>query len=342
MGRFEHGGDVYAHPGVLDFSASVSPLGMPAAAREALVRQVDSLEKYPDPRCRDLRAAIARHEGVPESSVVCTAGATDLMDRVCRARRPRVGLVARPCYSGYEQALLASGARVAGVALLEEEGFAVTDRFADAIRTGLNLAFVASPNNPTGLPVQRDLMLRILARARQAGCVLVVDECFADLAGVGSAVELAQDWPNLLVMKAFTKTYAMAGLRLGYGICSDQGLVGALERAGQPWAVSVPAQVAGVAALSDGDYLPRAQAYVARERARLAAGLAGAGMRVVPGQANYLLFKSPRDLYAPLLQRGILIRWCQNFAGLGERWYRVAVRTQQDNDALLRALGEVA
>ncbi len=322
MGRFEHGGDVYAHPGVLDFSASVSPLGMPASARGALVRQVDSFERYPDPYCRDLRTAIARHEGVPESFVVCTAGA--------------------PCYSGYEQALLASGARVAEVALLEEEGFRVTSRFADAIRPGVGLAFVANPNNPTGIAVSRDQMLRLLARARQAGCLLVVDECFADLAGVASAVELAQAWPNLLVMKAFTKTYAMAGLRLGYGMCSDQGLVGALERAGQPWAVSVPAQVAGVAALSDGDYLPRLQAYVARERARLAAGLAGMGMRVVPGQANYLLFKSPRDLYAPLLRRGILIRRCQNFSGLGERWYRVAVRTQQENDALLRALGEVA
>ena len=342
MGRFEHGGDVYAHPGVLDFSASVSPLGMPASARGALVRQVDSFERYPDPYCRDLRTAIARHEGVPESFVVCTAGATDLMDRVCRVCRPRVGLVASPCYSGYEQALLASGARVAEVALLEEEGFRVTSRFADAIRPGVGLAFVANPNNPTGIAVSRDQMLRLLARARQAGCLLVVDECFADLAGVASAVELAQAWPNLLVMKAFTKTYAMAGLRLGYGMCSDQGLVGALERAGQPWAVSVPAQVAGVAALSDGDYLPRLQAYVARERARLAAGLAGMGMRVVPGQANYLLFKSPRDLYAPLLRRGILIRRCQNFSGLGERWYRVAVRTQQENDALLRALGEVA
>lgn len=341
MGRFEHGGDVYAHPGVVDFSANVNPLGMPAAAKRELARRVDDFQRYPDPAARELTRAIAAHEGVPVPSILVTAGASDLMARVCLAVRPRVALVTAPCYSGYEQALGWVGARVERVALRGEEGFRPTDRLVSAFHTGLDLAFIASPNNPTGITVPRGLLVRMLDRAAGVGCVVVVDECFLDFTDAPSAASLTAAYANLVVMKAFTKTYAMAGLRLGYGICSDAELVARLVGVGQPWAVSVPAQVAGLAALGETDYLPRTRAYVAKERERLRAGLAALGLQVVPGEANYLLFCSPVPLYQPLLDRGMLIRRCQNYEGLGEGWYRVAVRTRKENEALLGAVAEV-
>ena len=133
----------------------------------------------------------------------------------------------------------------------------------------------------------------------------------------------------------------MAGLRLGYALCADAGLLDALRQAGQPWAVSTPAQAAGLAALREEDYVRAVRALIAAERPRLAAGLAALGCRVAPGQANYLLFFCARELCGPLRRRGILLRSCANYKGLGPGWYRAAVRTGAENDRLLRAIGEV-
>jgi threonine-phosphate decarboxylase len=368
MGRFEHGGGAWSHPGCTDFSANVNPLGMPAAAREALVRSVDSFAAYPDPDCVELRRAIAGFEGVDAAWVLPTAGASDLMARVCRALRPRRALVEAPCYSGYEQALGQVGASVVRHVLLERDGLRLTGRVLGDIGPGCDLVFLASPNNPTSLGVDLGLLRRVVERAGEVGATVVLDECFCDFTERPSGVALAGAHPNLVVMKALTKTFALAGLRVGYGVCSDARLLAAVAAQGEPWAVSTPAQVAGVAALSEPGFLERTRAYVAAGRARLASGMRALGLDVVEGEANFLLVRSGRELFSPLLARGFLVRRCENFHGLaggcgeggtrlaggcgeasaaapgdggGPWWYRVAVRTHEENEALLGALAEV-
>lgn len=341
MGRFEHGGDIYAHEGVLDFSANVNPLGMPPAAVRALRESVSEFSSYPDPSCRALTDALCAAEGVASGQLVCTAGASDLIARVCAVVRPKKALVCAPCYSGYEQALEQTGAQVVRHLLREEDGFALTGSVAADIVPGVGLVFIASPNNPTGLLVDREVLAAVLQAARAAGARVVLDECFLDFTYGKSALDLATRFPELVVMRAFTKTYAMAGLRLGYGICADERFVGRLRAAGQPWAVSTPAQVAGVAALQDDGFLERTRRYVADERRFLMCALEDAGMRVVEGVANYLLFSSPVELYAPLLEQGIMIRRCDNYQGLSGRWYRMAVRTHGENERFAQALSHV-
>ena len=356
MARFEHGGDVYTHEGVVDFSANINPLGMPPIAREALVKHVADYERYPDAECRDLRQALARLEGTDAGTIVCTAGASDLLQRLCNVVRPKVALVTAPCFSGYEEALEQAGARIVRHPLREEDGFNVTDSLLGFTQRDYSLGggavgsaeagesaapamlFLCTPNNPTGLVIDRDLLVRVLDEAREAGVVVVLDECFLDFTGEPSAVELCVRYPNLVVMRAFTKMYAMAGLRVGYGICADEAFIAQLAHAGQPWAVSGPAQVAALAALSETDWVERTRRYVDEQRAVLVQGLQAAGMQVIPGRANYLLFKSPRELYEPLLRRGFLIRRCGNFQGFDESWYRVAVRTAEENAAFLEVL----
>lgn len=349
MERFEHGGDVYSHEGAVDFSANVNPLGMPDHVARALRDHVADCEAYPDPACRQLRAALSQSEGVPAGRILCTAGATDLIYRACAALKPASGLVTAPCFSGYERALEQCGARVVRYRLKPEDGFGVTGEMLSCPAlsgTGgeagrVDLAFLCNPNNPTGLVIDAGLLERILAAARDRGTVVVLDECFLDFTGRPSAVPLCEEFPNLVVMKAFTKLYAMPGLRLGYGICSDEALVARLDAAGQQWAVSTPAQVAGVAALEEPGWAQRTREYVYAQRAVLEAGLRGCGLHVVPGQANYLLFQSGRELYGPMLQRGFLIRRCENFEGLDDTWFRIAVRTESENAAFLAALKEV-
>ena len=352
LARFEHGGDVYTAFGsrgnMIDFSANLNPLGMPVEVVRAVRDAANSFDAYPDLQCRALKRALAGKLGVSDAHIVCTAGATDLIWRLCQAIRPHTALVTAPTFSGYEQALERVGARVVQHRLREEKGFRVTERILGEeplSRAGRDssskIVFLCSPNNPTGLSIGRDLVLSVLDAARESATVVVIDECFLDFTGEASAVELCEDYPNLVVMRAFTKTYAMAGLRLGYGVCSDVRLVRELEEAGQPWAVSTPAQVAGVAALGVDGWVERTRAYVNAERAILARGLCELGMHVVPGEANYLLFRSPIALYEPLLERGFLIRRCGNYQGLDECWYRAAVRTGEENAALLQALSDI-
>ena len=341
MDRFAHGGDVTGLPGVLDFSASLSPLGIPEPALEVLRSNVEAFAAYPDPACRGLTAAIAAFEGVDERLVLPCAGATDALTRLCQALRPSHVLVCAPCYSGYEQAAEQVGATVVRHLLRDGDDFVVGLDLVDAITAEVGVVFLANPNNPTGRLLSREVLLACLERAARVGAVVALDECFVDLAGGGGSNDLLAGHPNLVIVKALTKTFALAGLRVGYALCADERLLGRLREAGQPWAVSVPAQLAGVTCLGDRGYLARACQVVSSERERLRAALAAWGFRVVPSEANYLLFEADETLGARLLGEGVMVRSCENFVGLGARWYRVAVRAPHENALLVEALGKV-
>ena len=341
MERFEHGGDIYVHAGVLDFSANLNPCGMPARVREVLRDNVDAYSVYPDPHCQALTDALAAYEGVHREWMQATAGATDAIVRLVQAAKPRRALLVAPCYSGYEQALEQVGCQIVWHDLRREDGFALTKEVLERIDEGIDLVVLANPNNPTGRCVDAGLLGTCLEQARAAGALVALDECFVELTERAGSSALVADNKNLVVIKAYTKTFALAGLRLGYAICSDAELLARMAAAGQPWAVSVPAQLAGVACLGEHDHLERSRRLVAAERARLRASLEECGMAVVPGEANYLLFEGPTGLAEALLARGILVRSCDNYRGLSDRWYRVAVRTPQENDRLMAALQEV-
>ena len=201
-------------------------------------------------------------------------------------------------------------------------------------------------NNPTGRLVDGALLRAAAEQCRAVGAVLAVDECFlplSDGAGPGLAPCLAE-YPNLLLLRAFTKSYAMAGLRLGYALSANGGLLERMAAAGPPWSVSTPAQAAGLAALEQcSDWPEKARALLASERPALSDGLAALGLEVVPGQANYLLFRAAgaADLKERMLMRGVLIRSCANYHGLGNDWYRVCVGQAEQNRRLLAALKEV-
>lgn len=341
MRRFEHGGDVYTHTGVVDFSANLNPLGMPQAALDALRENVGRFEAYPDPRCTELTRAIARMHELDERYLVCTAGATDLMDRIARVSHAKYALVAAPCYSGYEQALDQSGTKILRHLLREDSDFSLEDDFLDSMTGDISLIFIANPNNPTGLAIEMPLLELILDRAAHINARVVLDECFIEFSDIPSMLARIEEFPQLIIMRAFTKTYAMAGLRLGYGVCSDAEFMRALHDAGQPWAVSSPAQIAGVAACGQGEYVQKSRRYVCHERQWLKHELEKLGAYVIDGRANYLMFRCMRELFDLLLERGVLIRSCDNFVGLGDSWYRVAVRTHEENKQLIGAMKDV-
>ena len=350
MLEYTHGGDVltararYGGP-VLDCSANLNPLGMPPAVGEAAAEAARGAAPYPDPLCRALRAAIAEHDGVEPEQVLCGGGAADLIYRLVYALGPRRALVTAPAFSEYEGALSAAGCAVARHLLRRERNFDVDEGILEAIGPDTELVFLCTPNNPTGRLIDQELLLAAAEKCRGLGAVLAVDECFLPLAcgGPGLAPWL-EEYPNLLLLRAFTKSYAMAGLRLGYTLSADTALLERLSLSGPPWSVSTPAQAAGLAALTQcPDWPSQARAFLERERPALAEGLSALGLDVVPGQANYLLFRAAgvTDLKESMLTQGVLIRSCANYHGLGEDWYRVCVGQAEQNRRLLAALREV-
>ena len=233
------------------------------------------------------------------------------------------------------------------VELTAENGFRLTpEQLKAAITPRTRVVMACTPNNPTGRLVDGALLRAAAEQCRAVGAVLAVDECFlplSDGAGPGLAPCLAEH-PNLLLLRAFTKSYAMAGLRLGYALSANGGLLERMAAAGPPWSVSTPAQAAGLAALEQcPDWPEKARALLASERPALSDGLAALGLEVVPGQANYLLFRAAgaADLNDRILTRGVLIRSCANYHGLGNDWYRVCVGQAEQNRRLLAALKEV-
>jgi threonine-phosphate decarboxylase len=190
--------------------------------------------------------------------------------------------------------------------------------------------------------VEPALLREILSVCGETGSRLFLDECFLDLCDRRDTLtDLLAGAPRLTLLRAFTKSFGMAGLRLGYCLTSDAALLRKMSRAVQPWNVSVPAQAAGIAALDETAYLDRARALVRKERPYLAAALTELGLTVVPSESNFLLFSGPRELDAALRDRGIAVRSCENFHGLGPGWYRAAVRSRAESDAFLSALAEI-
>lgn len=344
-----HGGDWAGYAAQyggkpLDFSANVSPLGLPDGVRDAVIRSLDGAGDYPDPLCRALREAIAGAEDVDPDWILCGGGAADLIYRAVLAKRPRRALVTAPTFAEYEAALDLAGCETERYLLREETGFSLDGGFLTAITPETDMVFLCQPSNPTGRTVPRALLRSVLERCREAGALLAVDECFCcflDAPEAFTTKGLLGEYQNLLILKAFTKLYAMAGLRLGYCLCGGRDLLDAMGRGGPPWAVSGPAQAAGIAALSETAYVRAVRALIAQERPRLAGELSRLGLRVVAGEANFLLFFSPEPLLGPLRERGILIRDCSNYAGLNQGWYRAAVRTREENRRLIRALEEI-
>lgn len=341
MRPYEHGGDIYggARP-LVDFSVNVNPLGMPPAALDALGARPEEDVRYPDPSCRALRHALSQRFGVTPDSVLCGCGSADLILRVCLALRPKMTLVTAPAFSEYARSASLAGSAVKEFPLREETGFAVTADYAGAVTADTDLVFLCNPNNPTGRLCDSGAVEALAVACRKKGAVLVVDECFLPFTEGTSALPLLQKYPNVLILRAFTKIYAMAGLRLGV-LLGDAELLSRIEPYGAQWSVSTVAQRAGLAALSQTEWAEDSRRYTAAQRQRLAERFTALGLTVYPSDSNFLLLRSPMPLPEKLRERGLWVRKCENFTGLDNTYFRVGVQRAEENELLLRAVEEI-
>lgn len=346
MPEYVHGGDVYSFAArfggaPVDLSANINPYGIPACVKQAMQEAIDDCTQYPDPFCRAARAAIGVTEGIDPDRIYCGSGAADVLDRLAAVLGPKTALLLAPTFAEYERTL--AGADLRFHTLRAEEGFAVTERILDDVTPDLDAVYLCNPNNPTGRTIDTALLRAIAARCEQVGARLIVDECFLDFVQGGETlVPHLDEFPTLVLLRAYTKMYAVPGVRFGWCMTADAALIEGLYRAGQPWNVSVIAQACAVACAQERGFARKSAARIADERAYLSAQLVARELWVCPGKANFLLFRAQdADLQEKLAQRGILVRDCANYRGLTRGYYRTAVKTRKESDALLAALDEI-
>jgi len=339
---FEHGGNLTLHKGIkYDFSQNINPLGMPGAVRDAVCASADESLFYPDPDSTHLRALLAGQKGIAPENILCGNGSSDLIFRTCAFFRPETVLIPEPAFSEYERSVRMFGGSVRPYMLKKENGFLPDREIFRMLTPEIGLLFLGHPNNPTGRLVPEVLLREILEHCSRLGIPVMVDECFLDFTDGKSALSFLSSCPGLLILNAFTKTYGMAGIRLGY-LMGEKKLLSEINRFGAAWSVSRPAQMAGAAALScDPAWTEKTKQLVKKERQFLSDGLSRLGLCVYPGDADFLLVESRRSLYAPLMEKSILVRSCDNFPGLDEHFLRIGVKTHEWNKHLLAAIESI-
>ncbi len=341
MTKHIHGGDVYKYRNCLDFSANLNPLGTPESVKQAIRDSLEHIAEYPQVGCRTLRERIAEYEGVKAEEVICGNGAAEVIFTLCRAVNPKRALIPAPTFAEYGQALASTGCELEYYMLTENEGFVLGEAYLNILHRGLDMAFLCNPNNPTGILIPHRLLKRILEKCRKLGILLVVDECFLDFVrepGEYSLKRSLSGFNNLFILKAFTKRYAMAGVRLGYGLSSNRLLLDKMEQNVQPWNVSTMAQAAGIQALKETEYVEKGRQLVFLESQWLKEEMERIGYRVFPSEANYIFFKGPEELFDFCLRKRIVIRDCSNYPGLKKGYYRIAVRNHEENVRLIDVL----
>ena len=331
---------------LLDFSANINPLGMPASLKQAMIENLACAERYPDVEYQQLHQALAAHHGVPASWILAGNGETESIFTLVHGLKPRRAMVVAPGFAEYRRALETIDCQIETYALREEDGWQLTERILSSLTTELDCLFLCTPNNPTGLLPERALLDAIAARCRTLGIALILDEAFIDFIAdePGFIADLKHN-PHVWVLRSLTKFYAIPGLRLGYVLNGDERAVARLRKHQMPWSINAFAALAGERVLNDHDYQQATLRWLAREGQRLYQALDEIdGLTVYPGRANYLFLRCERadiELQYALLQQRVLIRSCANYPGLDGRYFRVAVRSEAENQRLLAALRQV-
>lgn len=351
---YDHGGNIFSAarrlglpPETLsDFSASINPLGISPAVRNALICALDRLVHYPDSSHLTLKQALACYHGLSPANFAIANGSTELIYNLPALLPGKKALIISPSFSEYVRALNQHGWEIQHFVLTPENNFSIDiGKLEQALAGGINALYLCNPGNPNGSLHPRVVLEQVYRLCLAAGTFMVLDEAFMDFCEEATAKHFVAHCSNAIVLRSMTKFFAIPGLRLGYAIGnSNTTLIEDLDAMGGPWSVNTLAQEAGVAALQDGEHNRKTLEYIRQERRVLIQKLEQfPQLRVYPSDVNYLLVEikdglSAGELRECLLDQRILIRDCSSFMGLSERFFRIAIRTGQENRHLLECL----
>lgn len=351
-----HGGEVldaagksgYKKEEILDFSSSVNPLGPSKKALEAAKNNFKEIPSYPDSNCNQLRQAIADHfDGLNKNNVIVGNGSTELMYLFAETfmRKGETALISAPTFGEYESAIRKTGETPKFVKL--GKNFNIDAASFESGLKGAKIVFLCNPNNPTSMLIPTQTLTEIIEKALDQDTLVFLDEDFLEFVEEEKTLSMItkiKSYPNLFILRSFTKIFGLTGLRVGYGISSEE-IVDVLLRAKIPWNVNCLAQPAAVAALTDEEHLRVTCELIKKEKAQMQTQLDEIeSFKVYPPDANFFFIDirksglTATELKNKLLHKGILIRDCTSFRGLDPYYIRVAVKTHVENVRLIETL----
>ena len=329
----------------IDFSVNTNSLGIPDTVLSNFSKIAELAGSYPDPECNLLSAHLADKYNVSQNHILCGNGADDLLYRIVFSLRPKQALIIEPAFEEYNLALDLVGCEVHHHQLKASDQFALDETVLSAIQENYDMVFLCNPNNPTGQLVKPALLKKMIERCEKNEILLIVDECFMEFIPDWESCSVKQataSFQYLLVIDAFTKTYSLAGFRLGFCISGNISLLSQMKVQGQSFGVSVPAQFAGICALMDPAYLSKTYLHIAKERTWLLSKLNAPGIQVWPSQCNFLLLRTQHsNIVAELLLKDIKVRDCSRFYGLGPEYCRIAIKSHAENEHFVNMISTV-
>jgi threonine-phosphate decarboxylase len=349
---FDHGGNVFTvarnlgiSPGeITDFSASINPLGFSPLVREAIICSLDSLMHYPDSSHWELKQSLASYHGLSPANFAIANGSTETIYQLPGMLSGKRALIISPAFSEYVRSLNQHQWEIRHFILSPDNNFALEmGALEHALAKGCDTLYLCNPGNPAGCLYPPDIIEKVYGLCMTYGTFLVLDEAFMDFCEDDSAKQIIVNGDKGIVLRSMTKFFGIPGLRLGYAIACDS-LAARLDAMGGPWSVNTPALAAGVAALADTQHNRQTIEFIQQERRNLSEQLSRFPMlKVYPSNANYVLVEITGDLTATglkerLEQMRILIRDCATFMGLSPSFFRIAVRTREENELLLGCL----
>ena len=332
-------------PRIVDFSSNTSPAGMPKSVIPHLKKRLGQIEHYPDSDSSDLIAGLKKYVILPESNLIVGNGAVEIIYNFCSVFLPKKDiLIPIPTFGEYEAA-----ARLADCKIVFFKTMNLSehiDSFICQIPAN-GCVFICNPNNPTGTILSKKQLTRIISAAKIKSCFVFVDECFIELVPESnqSILNLIKQYDNLFVLRSLTKSFGLAGIRIGYAAASKQ-IIDILQKTKIPWSVNALAQEAGLTAIKNKIHITKAKSIIKKESNFLKNRIAGIqGFECHASSTNFILIKTRQDstvLQKKLLKHKILIRDCKSFRGLNNHYIRIAVKSHKENLKLIHALEIVA
>lgn len=354
----DHGGNVWQAKQkyrlevnqMLDFSANINPLGFPKSLKRIINKNIKSLDTYPDPECNILKTELAKSIGLLPENLLIGNGSVELIYLIVKALSPKGVLIPIPTFSEYEKVARLNKVKSILLPSSEKENFKISLEKVLTAASKVDLVFLCNPNNPTGFLFSPEELMRVLSACKKKDWILVCDETFIDFVKDGQNITLLKEVAKvkkLLILRSFTKFFALPGLRIGY-LAGDKRFINKISQYQPPWSVNTLAQQVAFEVIKDDDYIKRSKRFVLKERAFLFRELEKIkDLYIFPPSANFILCRlKETTLNSTTLSRklgclGILIRDCSNFQGLDTHYFRVAVKKREENLKLLASLREM-
>lgn len=375
-----HGGNIYKVfreknlKEILDYSSNINPYGIPESLKSRIIENLEILERYPDPDYVELREKLAHLNKVDMSDIVLGNGATEIIFLFMKVINPKKILIVSPTFGEYERAVKAVGTSRNSIDLscsddnknienkkIEIEYFELKEsddfnlnigNLKNELEKKYDLLIICNPNNPTGKFLKLAQTEEILKECNKYDTKLFIDEAFIEFLADGmkeSIINTEENKKNLFVTRAFTKFFAIPGLRLGYGMYFDKELEKKISEKKEPWSVNNIAEMAGLTVLDDTEYIEKTLKWIVEEKIYMYEKLNEiSGIKVYETEVNFITGKIDEKLFSEglnvkvlrekMLEQGILIRDASNFKFLDERFFRLAIKDRESNDRVIKVL----